>query len=234
MAAAFAELMTRLGYERFASAGGDLGAVVSLELASRFSERLIGIELSSAVVGPPADFDPTRATPTELDYLERAASFAARGAAYQQIQSTRSLTLGYALEDSPSGLAAWILEKFRAWSDCQGDLETVYTRDELLTNVMLYWLTGTATSAARTYRETMGPDVPKDPATGYAPLPKSPVPTGYAVYPGDIMAAPRGWLEAAGGRVDRYTQMKAGGHFPAWEQPELFVEEVRTFFRELR
>jgi microsomal epoxide hydrolase len=234
MARAIAELMSRLGYERFGASGGDYGYYVSVELASLFPERVVGIELLSAIAPPPPGTDMARLDPEEREYLERAAAFAFEGSGYLHLQATRPQSLGYALEDSPVGLAAWILEKFRAWSDCGGDLESRFARDELLANVTLYWVTRTATSSLRAYYDTMGPGVPRDPGTGFPPMPRVEVPTGFAAFAGDVLVAPQRWIEAAWPRLVRYTRLPEGGHFPAWEVPELFLGEVRAFFRGLR
>ena len=143
-----------------------------------------------------------------------------------QIQSTKPQTLGYALEDSPAGLVAWIVEKFRSWSDCGGDVESAFTRDQLLTNVMLYWLTGTAHSSARLYYENRV-------AGAWVAGSRVEVPTGGAIFPHEIIQPPRRWAEAAY-NITHWTEMPRGGHFAAMEQPELFVDDVRAFFRTVR
>jgi len=147
-------------------------------------------------------------------------------AGYMQIQSTKPQTLGYALEDSPAGLAAWIVEKFRSWSDCDGDVESAFTRDQLLTNVMLYWLTGTAHSSARLYYENRR-------AGNFAAGGRVEVPTGAAIFPREIMRPPRRWAEQRF-NITRWTEFDRGGHFAAMEQPALFVDDVRAFFRTVR
>jgi pimeloyl-ACP methyl ester carboxylesterase len=146
--------------------------------------------------------------------------------AYAQIQSTKPQTVGYALHDSPSGQAAWIVEKFRAWCDCDGDAESVFTRDELLTNIMIYWVTGTATSSARLYYESGNAQTSR-------PMGYIEVPTGAAIFPYELFITPRAWAETAYNIV-HWTEMERGGHFAAMEQPEAFVEDLRTFFRPLR
>ena len=144
--------------------------------------------------------------------------------AYQQIQGTKPQTLGFALEDSPAGLAAWIVEKFNAWCDCDGNVENRFTKDELLTNVTLYWVTQTATSSARIYYENrVAP-----PNTG-----RVTVPTAYALFPKELIVPPREWVAARFNLV-RWTEMPRGGHFAALEQPDLLVTDIREFFRGIR
>ena len=144
-------------------------------------------------------------------------------AGYMQIQSTKPQTLGYALEDSPAGVGAWIVEKFRAWSDCDGDVESSFTRDQLLTNVMLYWLTGTAHSSARLYYENRQ-------SGNFAIGGHVDVPTGAAIFPREIIRPPRNWVEYHY-NLTHWSEMPRGGHFAAMEEPELFVDDVRAFFR---
>ncbi len=146
---------------------------------------------------------------------------------YQRIQGTKPQTLGYALNDSPAGLAAWIVEKFRTWSDCGGDVERRFTKDELLTNVMLYWVTETATSSCRLYFEAM--HAGKFPPTGL----RVEVPTGCAIFPGEIVKPPRRWAERVYD-IRHWTVMPSGGHFAAMEEPESLAEDIRAFFRPLR
>ena len=143
-----------------------------------------------------------------------------------QTQSPQPQTLGYALEDSPAGLAAWIVEKFRSWSDCNGDVESAFTRDQLLTNIMCYWLTGTAHSSARLYYENRVAD-------GWAVREKVQVPVGAAIYPREIIRPPRRWAEA-NYNITHWQEQPRGGHFAAMEQPALFVDDVRAFFRTVR
>src|SRR5262249_1143681 len=138
--------------------------------------------------------------------------------------STRPQTLGYALTDSPSGQAAWILEKFWAWTDCDGHPENIFTRDELLDNVMLYWVTASAVSSARIYWESFGKLTPHTVK----------VPTGVAVFPKEIVTPVRKWMEAAYVNITHWSEMPKGGHFAAFEQPELYVKEVRDCFRKIR
>ncbi len=146
---------------------------------------------------------------------------------YQQIQGTKPQTLGYGLNDSPAGLAAWIVEKFRTWSDCDGNVERPFTKDELLANVMIYWITGSITSSTRLYYETMR-------AGRFGPASdRVEQPTGCAIFPKEIFQPPRPWAERAY-NVQRWTRMPRGGHFAALEEPELLVDDVRAFFRSVR
>jgi microsomal epoxide hydrolase len=232
VARAWATLMSRLGYSRYGAQGGDWGAIVTGQLARLDPGHVCGIHLNMVTAGQPPGFDPARLTDSEKRALADMAAFVDQGSGYMRIQGTRPQSLGYGLEDSPAGLAGWIVEKFRAWSDCadasgERDVERAFTRDELLTNLTVYWATGTATSSARLYCETLR-------AGGFGgPAGRIEVPTGCAIFPGEILRPPRAWAEAAYD-VRRWTEMPRGGHFAAFEQPELFVEDVRAFFRELR
>ena len=222
-----AKLMARLGYERYGAQGGDWGSIVSTWHAFKHPEQVAGVHLNMLVAQPPAGVeDPTAGVPPEeLARSQARLSFyntAENG--YAQIQGTKPQTVGYGLNDSPAGQAAWIVEKFRAWCDCNGDPESVFTRDELLTNIMIYWVTQTATSSARLYYEA------GDATTG---LGRVEVPTGAAIFPYELFITPRAWAEAAF-NITHWTEMPRGGHFAAMEQPELFVDDVRAFFRELR
>ena len=144
--------------------------------------------------------------------------------AYGDIQGSKPLTLAYGLNDSPAGLAAWVVEKFRTWSDCNGDLESQFTKDQLLTNIMLYWVTQNMPSAVRLYYESRRSD---------RNMGRIEVPTAIAMFPGEIFFSPRKWVETRYNAV-QWTEMPKGGHFAAMEEPELFVEDVRKFFHQLR
>ena len=221
-----AQLMARLGYERYGAQGGDWGSGVATWLAARDKERVAGIHINMVGGGPPAGMeDPEKGIPQwELKrWRERAAWWAGENA-YGNIQGTKPLTLAYGLNDSPVGLAAWIVEKFRAWSDCGGDVESRFTKDQLLTNVMIYWVTTTMPSAVRLYYESRR-NQPKRPGIE--------TPTAVAVFPGEIFFSPRKWVEARY-NVRQWTEMPRGGHFAAMEEPELFVADVRKFFRTVR
>jgi pimeloyl-ACP methyl ester carboxylesterase len=229
IASAFAALMTGLGYDRFGAQGGDWGSTVVTALAGLVPERLSGIHLNMVVVSKPRHLPDPMAGVTD-DELAAMAAMHERGAeemGYGAIQGTRPQTLGFGLHDSPAGLAAWIVEKFRAWSDCDGDVERSFTRDQLLTNITIYWVTGTITSSMRLYRESRLAGRPRD--VGARP---QAVPMGFARFPGDGFQFPRAWVEQVYD-VRHWTDMPRGGHFAAMEEPELFVDDVRAFFRSL-
>lgn len=224
IAGVFTSLMQGLGYERFAAQGGDWGGVISSTMGSLYPDQIMGIHLNFLGLG----LDGKLKAPTNEEerlWLERMALFSADGSAYSHIQGTRPQTLAYGLNDAPVGLAGWIIEKFRAWSDCHGDIESVFTKDELLTNVMIYWVTQTINSSTRLYYETFRqskifPEWVE-------------VPTGIAVFPKEIPFPPRS-LAQQHYNIHRWTEMKAGGHFAALEQPQTLVEDIRAFFRPLR
>ena len=223
-----AALMARLGYERYGIQGGDWGSIVSSRHAFNHPEQAIGLHLNMLVGGPPPGGDPTDGVPPEeLERSQARRSFYTTAeSGYSQIQGTKPQTLGYALNDSPAGQAAWIVEKFRAWCDCNGDPESIFTRDEMLTNITIYWVTQTATSSARLYYESS-----RAPTSG--PMGRIEVPTGAAIFPYELFITPRKWAEASY-NITHWTEMPRGGHFAAMEQPELFVEDLRSFFRPLR
>ena len=178
------------------------------------------------IASPPEEPGPL--TDEEQADLAAMARFQRDEAAYAQVQGTKPQTLGVALNDSPAGLLSWIVEKFRTWSDCDGDPENCFTRDQLITNVMLYWVTQTFTSSARLYWETMHSGVLQEPPEYVS------VPTGVARYPKEeILRFPRSWVEQRY-NVTHWAVMPRGGHFAAMEQPELFVDDLRTFFRTVR
>ncbi|CAM5283734.1 epoxide hydrolase family protein [Streptomyces aurantiogriseus] len=237
VADAWAELMSRLGYERFGAQGGDWGAAISRELGRAHPDRVIGVHLN-LLPGAQATKEPT---PEELDALSpeerertltswrRWAAFSAEGIGYYHQQATRPQTLAYGLSDSPVGQLAWIIEKFREWTDSEELPEEAVDRDRLLTNVMLYWLTGTAGSSARIYYER------QHTTTGRlaAPREPSPAPTALALFPAEPQIPLRRKAERTENLV-RWTEFDRGGHFAAMEEPDLLVGDVRAFFRELR
>jgi microsomal epoxide hydrolase len=225
IAAAFVELMTDLGFDRFGAQGGDWGSVVTANVADLAPERVAGLHLNFVTVPPPKDGPPL--TDAEQADFARLLEWRKDGAGYQEIQGTRPQTLGYALQDSPAGLCAWIVEKFRAWSDCGGDVERAFSRDRLLDNVTLYWVTGTAASSCRIYWEM------RQAGRSATPQEFVDVPTGIANFPAEITKVPRAWVERRY-RVVHWTELPRGGHFAAMEVPDLFVDDVRTFFRPLR
>jgi len=223
MARAFIELMERLGYTRYGAQGGDWGAQVTTLIGAFDPDHCAGIHLNMPLARPPKE--PGELTEDEQADLAYLAHFRKEEAAYSLEQGTKPQTLGVGLNDSPAGLMAWIVEKFRTWSDCDGDPETVFTRDQLLTNVMLYWVTETAASSARLYWE-------RQHATSEA-HPFVSVPTAVARFPKEILKFPRSWVEQHY-NVTRWEVMPRGGHFAAMEQPDLFAEDVRAFFRTVR
>jgi epoxide hydrolase len=219
IARAFAELMTRLGYEGYIAQGGDWGAQVSTRLAVD-DPHCVALHLNMPIAYAPRDaVSLSAAEQADLNDLQ---AFQRDEAAYSLQQGTRPQTLGAALADSPAGMLAWIVEKFRAWSDCGGELESVFTREQILTNATIYWVTNTITSSMRLYYETR--------ATGYAREASSriDVPTGVGRYPREILRYPRAWVEQRY-NVTRWIDQPRGGHFAALEQPELFAADLRAF-----
>jgi epoxide hydrolase len=226
IAKAWTELMRRLGYKRYVAQGGDWGSIVTTTLAQQRPEGLIGIHLNMPFVFP--DPIPTeglsRAEKRAVDSFKR---FQIDGFGYFAQQSTRPQTLGYALADSPAGQAAWIYEKFQAWTDSKGDPESVLSRDEMLDDITLYWLTDTAASSARMYFEHAG-------IVGKNNAGRVELPVGCSIFPGELVAAPRTWAERFYPKLIHWNELDRGGHFAAWEQPVLFTKELRDCFRSLR
>ncbi len=228
IARAWAELMSRLGYRRYVAQGGDWGSFVTSQLALADADHVAAIHLNMIAPNPGGD-DPSTFTDEEAAAIADLGHYLDDEGGYFRIQSTRPHTLGFALEDSPVGLAAWIVEKFRAWSDCDGDVERSFTKDQLLDNVMLYWVTGTATSSVRLYAEF-------DRALRAGQLPLGAhidVPTGYARYPKEIMRTSKRWAERDHNLV-HFAAMPRGGHFAAMEEPARFVDDLRACFRTVR
>jgi pimeloyl-ACP methyl ester carboxylesterase len=223
IARAWSELMQRLGYDRYVAQGGDWGALVTTAIGLQDTRHCAGIRLNMPIVPP----DPE--TMSDLSEAEKGAlasiqHYQDKDSGYSKQQSTRPQTLGYGLVDSPAGQAAWILEKFWSWTDCDGHPENVLTRDELLDNVMLYWLPGTAASSARLYWESFS-NPSMDPVT---------VPAGCSIFPKEIFRTSRRWAEKRFQKLVHFREMQRGGHFAAFEQPEAFVGEVRECFRHMR
>ena len=227
IAETFAALMIDvLGYGRFGAHGGDWGSFITARLGHDVPGHLLGIHLTMLPIRrdlPPPD----RPTEEEVRYLEELAAFQREETGYQLIQGTKPQTLAYGLTDSPVGLAAWIVEKFRTWSDCDGDVERVFSRDELLTNIMLYWVTGAIGSSFWPYYARLHEGWPL-PAGAYIQ-----VPTAYLAFPREIYRPPRSWA-ARSFNIQRWTPAPHGGHFAGLEQPELLAEDLRAFFRPLR
>ncbi|MGE5698249.1 MAG: epoxide hydrolase family protein [Candidatus Sericytochromatia bacterium] len=221
VAEAWETLMTRLGYDRYGAQGGDWGAAVTTAIG-RNGGNCAGIHLNFPIAFPPADLsDPT---PREQAALKALQYYDQWDSGYSKQQSTRPQTVGYGLVDSPVGQLAWIVEKFWSWMDCDGHPENVLTKDELLDNVMMYWVTASAASSARMYWESFN---------YFGGFGRVELPTGIAQFPKEVMQPPRSWAEP-GYNITHWTSMPRGGHFAAFEQPELFVEDVRTFFATVR
>jgi pimeloyl-ACP methyl ester carboxylesterase len=221
----WARLMDVLGYPRFGAAGGDIGSHVSRYLGLDHPGRVVAVHRMDAglpvFTGDPADLDSQ-----ERAWLERAAAWGATEGAYGAMHRTKPQTAAVGLTDSPAGLAAWITEKLRAWSDCDGDVERSFTKDEILTNVTIYWLTGTIGSSMRMYHANAAiPPAQLDRRVE--------VPSGFSLFPGDIGRPPRAWLERVA-NVVRVTEPARGGHFAPFEEPELYAQELRAFFRPYR
>ena len=225
IADAFAALMTDvLGYRRFVAQGGDWGSIISARLALGYPERVPAIHLNYLAL--PAGAEAAAHTPEEEQYARERARWRAEEAAYQAIQGTKPQTLAVGLTDSPAGLAAWIVEKFRTWSDCGGDVESVFSKDELLTNIMLYWVTGAIGSSFWPYYDGLhGGPLPI--GTHVA------TPTAHLAFPRELARPPRSLAERYF-NIQRWTARPHGGHFAALEQPEALVEDVRAFFRDYR
>jgi microsomal epoxide hydrolase len=226
VAHAFVELMERLGYTRYGAQGGDWGAQITTRMAAFDPERCAALHLNMPLAMPPAE--PLPLTAEEQEDLAIMGGFQREEGGYAQVQGTKPQTLGMALNDSPAGLLSWIVEKFRTWSDSDGHPENCFTRDQLITNVTLYWVTETFASSARLYWETMHSGALLEPIQYVS------APTGVARYPKEqILRFPRAWVEQSY-NVTHWAVMPRGGHFAAMEQPELFVDDLRTFFRTVR
>jgi microsomal epoxide hydrolase len=228
MAQVFHELMTGvLGYRRFGAQGGDWGAAIVSSLGYDYPRDLIGIHLNLVGVPRPQQRRGQELDENEQRHLAQQEHWRREEMGYRWIHATKPQTLAYALNDSPAGLAAWIVEKFRTWSDCEGDVERRFTRDQLLTNITIYWVTQSINSSMRLYYEQQ--HHPFRPAPGR----RIEVPTGAALFPAEITLAPRSWAERIY-NIKRWTEMPSGGHFAAMEEPEALAAEIRAFFRELR
>jgi len=230
IADAWAELMAQLGYARYGAQGSDWGTSISALIGQRDCEHVLGIHLMPPLAPPDPETldDLTESERTALADLERASDWES---GYSQEHATRPQTIGYSLTDSPAGLCAWVVEKFRAWTDCDGHPENVLTRDELLDNLMLYWLPRTGASSARLYWESIRR---VNEWIAGAAMDTVDVPTGCSVFPKEIQRPSRRWAERRFLDIRHWNELDRGGHFAAFEQPELFVEELRMFFRQLR
>ncbi len=230
IAAAWTVLMARLGYDRYGAQGSDWGTSVSASLGQHDPSHVVGIHLTPPLAPPdPATFDDlTERERTALASLERSAEW---DSGYSHEQATRPQTIGYALVDSPAALCAWIIEKFWAWTDCDGRLENVLTRDELLDNLMLYWLPRTGASSARLYWESIRQVNQWIAGTTVDTIA---VPMGGSIFPKELQRPSRRWAEKRFLDIRYWNEPDRGGHFAAFEQPQLFVDEVRAFFRLVR
>jgi len=225
VAGLWAELMTVLGYARFGAAGGDIGSHVSRYLGLDYPDRVVAVHRTDAGL-PVFAGDPADLTPQERAWLQDSAAWGVAEGAYGAMHRTKPQTAAVGLTDSPAGLAAWIVEKLRAWSDCDGVIERRFTKDEILTNVTIYWLTETIGSSMRMYNANAA-----IPAARLAR--RVEVPSGFALFPADISRPPRAWLERVA-NVVRVTEFSRGGHFGPFEEPELYAEDLRAFFRPYR
>lgn len=224
--AAFSALMARLGYDRYVAQGGDWGSALTNVVGAVDPEHCAAIHLTLAMGARPSSVDDP--TPQEMHALERAKYYRDWDSGYSTQQATRPQTVGYGLVDSPAGQVAWILEKFWAWTDCGEGAdrhpENVLTRDELLDNVMLYWINGNAASSARLYWQSFRRRDPLEVT----------IPVGFASFPAEVVPPVRSWVEPTYPGLCHWAEYDRGGHFAAFEVPEVFVDELRTFFRRFR
>lgn len=231
---AWSTLMLRLGYDRYVSQGGDCGSVISQRMALQHVPGLLGIHLNMPAVVPAdvakilaaGDPAPAALTAKERSAFEQLEAFYRDNSAYAAMMNTRPQTIGYALVDSPVGMAAWMYEKIAQWTYSGGQPERVLSRDEILDDLSLYWLTSTGASAARIYWE--------DHSNNFNARGTIDVPVAVSVFPGEIFRAPKSWAERCYKNLYYFNEAENGGHFAAWEQPQLFAEEVRAAFRPLR
>ena len=224
IATAWIQLMARLGYDRWVAQGGDWGAGVTTAIGVIRPPGCAAIHVNMPLVYPDADDMKQELTPKEQSAVAALAYYQAKDSGYSKQQATRPQSLGYGLVDSPSGQAAWIYEKMWAWTDNQGAPEDALTQDEMLDNIMLYWLTGAGASSARLYWESFG-------SFGSSKLE---LPVGVSIYPKEIFRASRRWAEKHMSNIIHWNELDRGGHFAAWEQPELYVTEIRNCFRKVR
>jgi len=227
IAEVFHDLMTKvLGYQRFAVQGGDWGSIIASAIAHLHTSDVIGLHLNFVGLAPAGGRHGKELDEDEKQFLAQADEFRREETGYQQIQGTKPQTLAYGLNDSPAGLAAWIVEKFRTWSDCDGNVERRYTKDQLLTNVMIYWVTQSINSSTRLYYEQ------RHHPYSLAPGEKCQAPTAVASFPKELLRPPRQWAERAY-NLKRFTKMPAGGHFAAMEEPAALAKDIQEFLRDL-
>jgi epoxide hydrolase len=225
IAQAWAELMRTLGYTRWVAQGGDWGASITNTLALQKPAGLIAIHLTIPLAVPKT-LTTQGASAAEREAIAALARASTDGGSYFQQQATRPQTIGYALTDSPVGLAAWMYEKFQAWTDNTGEPESALTRDEMLDDITLYWLTGTAASAARLYRENANKFGQNQGVVDF--------PVGVSIFPKEIFRVPRSWADKVYPHLIHWRELDKGGHFAAFEQPALFTQELRDCFRSVR
>lgn len=224
----FLKLMTGvLGYQRFCAQGGDWGSAIVSRMGEVYEPNLYGIHVNMISVGPAEGRNAPDLTPEERVFLGDLERFRQGETGYQWIQGTKPQTLAYGLNDSPAGLCAWIVEKFCTWSDCHGDVEQSFTRDQLLTNVMVYWVTQTINSSTRLYYEV------RHHPWRLKPGARIETPTGIAIFPAELIRPPRSWAERIY-NVKRWTMMPTGGHFAAMEEPKALAADIRAFFRDMK
>jgi pimeloyl-ACP methyl ester carboxylesterase len=230
----WARLMTEiLGYERFGAHGGDWGSTITEQLARSHAESVVAIHLTDVPFGHIMQ-KPDDPSPAERKLFKHNEEWLQKEGAYALIQSSKPQSLAQGLNDSPVGLAAWLVEKFRAWSDCDGDIESCFTKDELLTHIMIYWATESIGSSFLTYYDYANASALTWMKEGVKKLTgSSKVPAAFALFPKDISQPPREWAERFF-NVQRWTEMPRGGHFAAMEEPELLAQDIRTWFRSFR
>ncbi|MEM8745460.1 MAG: epoxide hydrolase [Actinomycetota bacterium] len=222
IAEAFAGVMARLGYDRYVAQGGDWGSAITHQIGGRDPDHCAAIHMTLAMSARPGSLDDP--SPEEQRALQAAMYYQQWDSGYSKQQSTRPQTVGYGLVDSPAGQAAWVLEKFWAWTDCDGDPLNVLSMDELLDNVMLYWATGAGASSARIYWESFNEREEVEVT----------VPVGFASFPKEVVPPVKGWVEPMYPGLCHWAEYEKGGHFAAFEVPDVFVDEVRTYFRQFR
>ena len=227
IAADLAALMERLGYGRYLIHGGDKGTRIAMTIAARHPDRVAALHLGLMPAPPPDPASPESGlSERDVERVRRTQAFLKTEMAYQAVQRTKPQSLAYGLADSPAGLAGWLVEKFRGWTDCGGDLDAAFPRDRLLDILSICWMTGTIGSSMRSYFEAGGPGREE-------PLPKVAAPVGHTAFPAEILQTPRAWAERQFD-ICYWRDAERGGHFPALEVPDLLVEELRTCFRPFR
>ncbi|MEC7735169.1 MAG: epoxide hydrolase [Pseudomonadota bacterium] len=219
-------LMNKIGYSKYFAQGGDWGSAITIAIGKQNKGSCQGIHVNMPFAPPTKE---ALENPSERDKIafEGLGYYQEWGSGYSKQQSTRPQTLGYGLVDSPIGQASWIIEKFYEWTDCNGHPENILNKEELIDNVMFYWLTKSATSSARLYWESFG-------SFGGNPEEKLELPIGCSIFPKEISRTPRSWAEQIYSNIVYWNELKKGGHFAAFEQPEIFVNEIRNCFKEMR